>query len=107
MLPRHEFVDAGLWTAVDDTREQFGQLCVRVDVAELADLNQRGQACPRLRPFIAAGEQCVFLPGAIPIMPEVTGLGSFAGTPTHSVDSARTVFQPPRGTLQLRTIHVP
>jgi hypothetical protein len=34
---------------------------------------------------------------AIPIMPGITGLGSFAGTPMHSVDSVRTVFHHSQG----------
>src|SRR5216684_7215141 len=40
---------------------------------------------------------------AIPIMPGITGLGSFAGTPMHSVDFVRTVFHRSRGIFQLRT----
>lgn len=44
---------------------------------------------------------------ALPIMPDIPGLGSFAGTPMHSVDSVRTVFHHPRDTFQLRTTHAP
>jgi Cytidylyltransferase-like len=36
-------------------------------------------------------------------MPNITGLGSFAGTPMHSVDSVRTVFHHQRSNFQLRT----
>jgi hypothetical protein len=82
MLPRHEFVDAGLWTAVDDTREQFGQVCVRVDAVELASLNQRGLACPCLCPFIAAGERCVVMPRAIGRMLRSTLLESSSMRPS-------------------------
>jgi hypothetical protein len=43
----------------------------------------------------------------LPIMPDLTGLGSVAGTPMHSVDSVRTVFHRSRGIFQLRTTHAP
>jgi len=43
----------------------------------------------------------------LPIMPDITGLGRVAGTPTHSVDSVGTVFQRSRSILQLRTTHAP
>jgi hypothetical protein len=36
-------------------------------------------------------------------MPDMTGLGRFAATPMHSVDSVQTAFHHPRGTFQLRT----
>ena len=44
---------------------------------------------------------------AIPIMPDLTGPGGVAGTPMHSVDSVRTVFQRSRSIFQLRTTHAP
>jgi hypothetical protein len=40
---------------------------------------------------------------AKPVMPNIPGLGSFAGTPTHSVDSVCTVYHRSRGIFQLRT----
>jgi len=48
---------------------------------------------------------CVHQRGATPIMPDITGLGSFAGTPMHSVDSVRTAFHHPPSTFHLRTTH--
>src|ERR1700676_779967 len=53
-VPRHQFIDAFLRPAVHKACQQFGEIDLRIDAIEFARLDQRSQACPVFRAFVAA-----------------------------------------------------
>jgi hypothetical protein len=57
--PRREFGDPAIGPVVDELGEDIGQICFRIDVVQLAALDQRGQHRPVFRAFVAAGEQSI------------------------------------------------
>src|SRR5271165_6011537 len=57
--PGHEVVDAGGGPEVDELDEDVGQIGLRVDVVELAALDQRGDASPVRGSLVMSGEECV------------------------------------------------
>src|SRR6202023_2471329 len=42
-VPRHQFVDALLWSAVHEACQQISKINLRIDAVELAGLDQRRQ----------------------------------------------------------------
>src|SRR4051794_35371361 len=58
-VPRHQFIDALLWPSVHEAYQQVGEIDLRIDVVELAGLDERSQASPVCPAFIAAREQAV------------------------------------------------
>jgi hypothetical protein len=57
--PRREFGDPAIGPVVDELGEHIGQICFRIDVVQLAGLDQRGRHRPVFRAFVAAGEQSI------------------------------------------------
>src|SRR5271165_2054982 len=55
--PGHELVDAGGGPEVDELGEHIGEIGLRVDVVELAALDQRGDASPVRGSLVMAGEE--------------------------------------------------
>jgi len=53
--PGHEVVDAGGGPEVDELGEHVGEIGLRVDVVELAALDQRGDASPVRGSLVRAG----------------------------------------------------
>jgi hypothetical protein len=78
-------------------RERHGEAIYRFEGLP----SQRGGG----RQVFAGAHSCTN--ARLPIMPDLTGLGSVAGTPMHSVDSVRAVFHHPRGIFQLRIADAP
>ena len=57
--PWHEFVDARGGPEIDEPVEDVGDVGLRLDVVELARLDQRGDAGPVFGPLVMAGEERV------------------------------------------------
>src|SRR6516225_2482067 len=57
--PRHELVETRGRPEIDQLGEDVGQIRLRVDAAELAGLDQRGNAGPVRRALIMPGEECI------------------------------------------------
>ena len=57
--PRHELVEARGRPEIDQPGENVSQIHLRVDAAELAGLDQRGDAGPVLRALIMPGKECI------------------------------------------------
>ena len=57
--PGHELVDAGGGPEVDELGEHVGEIGLRVDVVELAALDQRGDASPVRGSLVVPGEECI------------------------------------------------
>ena len=51
-VPGEEFVEAGIWPEIDETAENVGKVPIRIDVGELAGLDQRSNDGPVLRAVV-------------------------------------------------------
>src|ERR1700674_5235937 len=58
-VPGHQFIDAFLRPAVYEACQQLGEIDLRIDAIQFAGLDQRGQACPVFRAFVAATKKTV------------------------------------------------
>src|SRR3954462_245033 len=85
-MPGHKLVDVRLRPTVDEARQQFGEVGLRVDAVDLAGLDQRGEIGPILPAFVTAGEQAI-LPGE--------SNGSHAPLDTVGVELDASVVQEP------------
>src|SRR5215211_6798840 len=56
-MPGHQLVDAALWPAVDETRQQLGEVDLRIDAVQLAGLDQGGQVRPAAPAVVSTCEQ--------------------------------------------------
>lgn len=57
--PRQQLVDVVVEMAVDDAREDVGQISERVDIVQLASFDQGGDGRPMLGAAIKTSEQCI------------------------------------------------
>lgn len=58
--PGHEIADAVCGVIIGELGQCLGEPCVRVDAAELAVLDERGDDGPVVAALVGAGEQSVF-----------------------------------------------
>ena len=58
--PRQEFVDFAVGVAVDDFRDDVGEIGLRVDGVELASLDERSDDGPMFTAAVGTGEERVF-----------------------------------------------
>jgi hypothetical protein len=82
--PWHEFVDARCGPEIDELVEDVGDVGLRLDVVELARLDQRGDAGPVFGPLVMTSEERVLaIENDRPFILPVLGLRSrfiIAGT---------------------------
>src|SRR6266702_7336199 len=57
--PGQELVEATVWVAIDDAGDDVGQVSVRLDVNQLAGLDERGDHRPVFGATVGAGEQSI------------------------------------------------
>src|SRR5262245_13310192 len=54
-MPRHQFVDAILWPSVDQARQKFGEVELRIDVVQLAGSMPDDELCRTSSPAPCGG----------------------------------------------------